>query len=173
MLENSRDSYRLGRKTYRRMYDAKPQSKIFKSSSNRKYRANNAESIRAGQKLEYEKRKERMKSDPSFAQKELTSRTAASLKRYYGLSLEEYNDMLLRCDSRCEICKSPNMENKKRLSVDHDHRCCPGNTSCGKCVRGLLCQRCNATIGMAGDSIEGLFSAIRYIEKYQKDFKRG
>lgn len=27
--------------------------------------------------------------------------------------------------------------------VDHDHKCCSGDKSCGKCVRGILCPGCN------------------------------
>lgn|SRR5208337_3958958 len=34
------------------------------------------------------------------------------------------------------------------LSLDHDHTCCPGDKSCGKCARGLLCTRCNFMVGI-------------------------
>lgn len=40
----------------------------------------------------------------------------------------------------------------RALAVDHDHKCCPGRTSCGKCVRGLLCHPHNEMLGRNGDN---------------------
>lgn len=43
----------------------------------------------------------------------------------------------------CELCGS-----EENLSIDHDHACCPGSYSCGKCVRGVLCSECNSKLGV-------------------------
>lgn len=49
-------------------------------------------------------------------------------------------------------------------NIDHDHSCCPGPRSCGKCIRGLLCFNCNIAEGhLRGDlkAIEGLAEYLR------------
>ena len=52
--------------------------------------------------------------------------------------------------------------------VDHDHACCSGVSSCGKCVRGILCRSCNQTLGFAKDSLVRLRGLSNYIEKWSK-----
>lgn len=47
----------------------------------------------------------------------------------------------------CAVCS---LNDRRCLCVDHDHRCCPGDRSCGKCVRGLLCRTCNRIEGLLG-----------------------
>jgi Recombination endonuclease VII len=71
------------------------------------------------------------------------------LKRLYGLTPESYDAMLAKQDGKCALCLKP--QDKKHFSVDHDHRCCRGKKSCGKCVRGILCQPCNRRVA----SLEG------------------
>jgi hypothetical protein len=51
------------------------------------------------------------------------------------------------------------------LVVDHDHACCPGRKSCGKCVRGLLCNGCNAALGLAAEDPKVLRTLADYIER--------
>lgn len=62
------------------------------------------------------------------------------LKAYFNITLEQYNALLESQDGACYICRSVPEGN---LTVDHDHGCCPGRRSCGRCVRGLLCHGCN------------------------------
>lgn len=62
-------------------------------------------------------------------------------------------------DPGCEVCgrdivakyRRSDGKVRARLVVDHDHSCCPGEKSCGRCVRGLLCSQCNAAAGMLGE----------------------
>ena len=80
----------------------------------------------------------------------------------YRLTIEDYICMLDKQDSKCAICRG-----EGRLYVDHDHACCPGNTTCGKCVRGLLCTRCNNFVGHIEIYGETINNAIAYIDYYK------
>lgn len=57
------------------------------------------------------------------------------LKRKYGLSLCDYENMLARQAYSCAVCFKHQKDCKRRLAVDHNHKT-------GK-VRGLLCGYCN------------------------------
>lgn len=91
------------------------------------------------------------------------NRIKYQLKRLYNITVEKYESLLEEQNFACAVCKRPEVELKKRLNVDHDHDCCSGRTSCGECVRGLLCDACNRSLGMLKDSVEVLESAIQYL----------
>lgn len=82
----------------------------------------------------------------------------------YGISADDYEGLLVRQGGACAICHGTNA-NGYALSVDHDHGCCPGNRSCGRCVRGLLCSRCNFAVGHMGDDPIRLRAAADYLER--------
>src|SRR6516162_4265773 len=77
-------------------------------------------------------------------------RAAWSEYLYYRfrITADEYEAILAAQGGGCALCGRKQGSNKRRLHVDHDHRCCPTvNISCGKCIRGLLCQGCNQLLG--------------------------
>lgn len=88
--------------------------------------------------------------------------------RAYGITAEQYDALLNAQGGRCAICMTdrahPTLENNN-FYIDHDHSCCPGKTSCGKCVRGLLCTHCNTGLGYFRDNEAHLASAISYVRK--------
>lgn len=89
---------------------------------------------------------------------------SAKFKRY-GITEGEYISMLRLQNNRCKICGGVNQDGSD-LAVDHDHYCCPGNESCGQCIRGLLCRKCNSGIGLLGDDPNIIRAAAAYIESY-------
>ena len=76
------------------------------------------------------------------------------LKKMFGITLKEYNEMLEKQNHTCAICDGEEKFNGS-LAVDHCH-------STGK-IRGLLCTNCNRGIGHLKDSISNLQSAIEYL----------
>lgn len=84
-----------------------------------------------------------------------------NLKNHH-LSEESFNALLESQDNRCAICHRPLYG--IRAVIDHDHNCCEGRFSCGRCVRGILCVNCNTGLGGFRDNIIHLVSAIKYLE---------
>lgn len=75
----------------------------------------------------------------------------------YSLSEEQYAEMMV--PYVCDGCLSEGV----KLNVDHDHSCCPGYKSCGKCVRGALCTPCNSALGLLKDDAERLTNLLMYL----------
>ena len=77
------------------------------------------------------------------------------LKFKYDIDSQQYDLLLKEQNGVCAICH--NKEEKCRLPVDHCH-------TTGK-VRGLLCHRCNRSIGLLGEDVGILENAIKYLQK--------
>jgi hypothetical protein len=117
------------------------------------------------QKLRYhnpEVYKQRKMNRKIYLQNRKASSRKWYLKSMYNITPEEYNKMLKKNNMGCHICGE-----KKNywLHVDHDHNCCSGEKSCGRCVRGLLCHACNVILGHAKDNNDILKGAIKYLNK--------
>jgi Recombination endonuclease VII len=75
-----------------------------------------------------------------------------------GITEEQYQDLLEAQGRACAMCREPFGDTRDTFpQIDHDHNCCEPDPSgrarsCGECIRGLLCFRCNTALG--------------YIEKY-------
>lgn len=87
------------------------------------------------------------------------------VENVYGITPEQYDTIKAVQGGRCAICQKATGESK-RLAVDHDHTCCPGSTSCGRCVRGLLCGPCNDLLGHAHDDPAFFYRAIDYLRSW-------
>lgn len=72
----------------------------------------------------------------------------------YGLEPGEYERRMKEQQGVCAVCHK-NCSRKTELAVDHDHKT-------GQ-VRGLLCQNCNAGLGMFFDDPRIIARAIKYI----------
>jgi len=75
-----------------------------------------------------------------------------NLKKFYGITLEEYDAMVIKQNGQCLICNK-----KKKLFVDHHHLT--------KKLRGLLCDKCNPGLGFFDDDVNILKSAILYLQQ--------
>lgn len=89
------------------------------------------------------------------------------LMKHYGLSLDARTRILVTQNGKCAICGIVETE-ENFLHVDHDHQCCPSNTSCGRCIRGLLCSKCNRALGMINDDLEIAQLLSEYVLRHSR-----
>jgi len=103
-----------------------------------------------------------------YARKD-TSRAAQgawNVKSKYGLTREAFAAKLEAQGGHCPFCPPGSVP--EIFVVDHDHRCCGSQWTCGKCVRDILCHRHNRALGIWDDDPAQLRAAADYIERHHE-----
>ena len=80
----------------------------------------------------------------------------AAAARYakFGVSAEDFNDMLESQNNKCAVCGDGLLVGKT-TNLDHSH--------CTGLVRGVVCQRCNTFIGFIEKTPDLYDKAMRYL----------
>lgn len=92
------------------------------------------------------------------------------LKKCYGITPEQYQEMFDKQKGLCRICNKPETVKDRRqkairnLAVDHCHE---SEAKGIMKIRGLLCNRCNSMLGLCRDSIATLLSAVDYLLRHK------
>ena len=157
--ENNRDKIKIERD--------KPENKLKRKENYQKNKDKILEKAKViRDKPENKLKRKAYKQTPEYKAKRKTYRQRPEVKerrknkylKKYGLTNQDYLNMLKQQNNKCAICK--NIENGKRLAVDH-------NWKTGK-VRGLLCKNCNVTLGNLNEDISLFYKCIEYLKKWKE-----
>jgi hypothetical protein len=85
----------------------------------------------------------------------LCVKNTATCRRH---DISNYEHQKLMTIDTCEICNNK-FKSRRDKCIDHCHESLR--------VRGVLCTKCNTSLGGLGDNINGLRSALNYL---QRDF---
>lgn len=86
---------------------------------------------------------------------------ASRIKATFGVDRDTYDWLFKLQGGKCAICRA--RPKTVRMAIDHDHKHC--RDGCQRCIRGLLCSRCNhELLGAAHDSVNILRNAVAYLE---------
>lgn len=86
------------------------------------------------------------------------------VSRKHHITPNQYEAILKQQKHLCAIIGCTQIPD----NLDHDHSCCPGKRSCGKCIRGALCTGHNLGLGNFHDDEKELESALSYLQKYKE-----
>lgn len=108
-------------------------------------------SIRTEEQKEANRRGNRKRSDNSFN---------LYLINTYNITYSKYKEILAEQKDVCKICGEDNSKShNRRLAVDHCHET-------GK-IRGLLCDKCNRTVGLMEDNSKNATNAAKYLRRFE------
>jgi len=95
-----------------------------------------------------------------------TRTRAHAIKTKYQVTPEWYEAKLEEQGGHCALCPQTMVPGRSFLFIDHNHECCDSDKkTCGKCVRGILCYRCN-TMLWAIENKEWYTKALAYLARY-------
>lgn len=146
-------------------------SKASRQKASAKYRASHREECR-------ERTKEWTHNHPTErykAQREWKKRNPDKVAIYgrrgtlsrHHINEVQYDNLLKQQNGICLLCGMPETATNK-FAVDHDHTCCSGKKSCGKCIRGIIHARCNSGIGQLNDDPVLIMKAYIYLTTQEK-----
>jgi hypothetical protein len=118
----------------------------------RAYRKANPEKVAAQLKAYRLKNKEKLKRQRDRNRTPEKTRRAL-IRRKYHLTPEVLTSLLEAQDNACAICRRP-FDESVEAHIDHQH---------GGDVRGVLCLKCNAGLGLFGDDVWLMAEAIQYL----------
>ena len=104
--------------------------------------------------------RERYRANPGYYH---DATRAAYLVRAYGITVEQFNDLVDQQAGLCGICSRPETDVDRRtgktrkLAVDHCHET-------GE-IRGLLCRKCNTALGLLGDEEDSVLAVLAYLDR--------
>jgi hypothetical protein len=117
------------------------------------YQANREHAIAEVKRWQQENKEHLHAYRKEYRQRRQAEERDAYLRRTFGITQADYDDLLARQGGGCAICgKRPG---KVSLHVDHHH-------ATGE-VRGLLCVGCNNALGQFRDDEDLLARAIQYV----------
>lgn len=139
------------RKAYMHRWNRDPEKVAIRKAAHKKYRDRPEikEKMRAWQRAR------------NATPKGRAQQKARQLKRNYGMTIDQYNEMAVAQHYRCKICGAPAEEQQYgKLHVDHDHQTDE--------IRGLLCSGCNTGLGQFKENPDTLELAAAYLRKINK-----
>ncbi len=124
-----------------------------RAKQQRWYAANREHAIAEVKRWQQENKEHLHDYRREYRQRRSVEERDAYLKRTFGITQADYDDLLARQGGGCAICgKQPG---KISLHVDHDHET--------GVVRGLLCVGCNNALGQFHDEPRLLLRAAEYV----------
>ena len=87
------------------------------------------------------------------------------IRKTYGITFDQLQEMLIKQNNRCAICGIPFKEDHKLYykfipKIDHDHKT-------GE-IRELLCNSCNRLLGFAVENPLILINTIKYLKIHKE-----